>query len=188
MNKKPDGKPLDHEYDGIQELDNQLPRWWLILFYVTIVFGVFYIAHYHFGPGKHPAEELKSELAAIREHQRLNAPADTGPDEAMLTAILADKSKLEIGNKQFGEKCASCHGVKGEGLIGPNLTDRYWLHGNSTLPDIFKVVADGVPEKGMPPWKALLKPEELNAVVAYVKHLEGTNPPGAKEAQGTEIK
>lgn len=181
-------KLLDHDYDGIQELDNPLPRWWLWSFYASIVFAVLYIAHYHFGSGKNPEQEMHAELSAIKESQSAGAPAEAGPDEALLAKLLADKSGLEASGKLFGEKCASCHGAKGEGQIGPNLTDGYWIHGDGTLTSIFHTVADGVPEKGMPPWKAMLKPEEMYAVVAYVKHLDGSRPPNAKAPQGVEVK
>jgi cytochrome c oxidase cbb3-type subunit 3 len=183
-----DGKLLDHDYDGIQELDNQLPRWWLWGFYASIAFAVFYVAYFHFGGGKNPEQEMAAELAAIQEARKAQEPANSGPDEALLAKLLEDKSSLESSSKLFGEKCASCHGAKGEGLIGPNLTDNYWLHGDGTLVSIFHTVSEGVPEKGMPPWKALLKPEEIYAVVAYVKHLDGSSPPNAKAPQGVEVK
>lgn len=182
-------KVLDHEYDGIQELDNPLPRWWLATFYLAILFTPLYIGWFHFGPGLSLRDELARDLSDLKARQVASqASGPSGPTEEELLAILNDPARREAGRAKFDSTCASCHGGKGEGGIGPNLADNYWLHGNGGMAAIVHIVSDGVPEKGMPPWKTLLKGDEILAVSAYVKSLRGTNPPGAKAPQGAEIK
>lgn len=185
---KNEEKVLDHDYDGIQELDNPLPRWWLLMFYATIVFAPLYIAYYHIGDGKGPDQSLAGDLDTVRGLQKSSAPPAENLDETALAALAADSGKMQVGHEIFELKCASCHGVKGEGGIGPNLTDTFWIHGDGSLSANYKTISTGVLEKGMPAWATMIKPEELNLVVAYVKTLEGTNPNNGKVPQGTEIK
>jgi cytochrome c oxidase cbb3-type subunit 3 len=180
---------LEHEYDGIKELDNPLPGWWLASFYGAIVFAFLYVAYYHLGNGPSPQDELAQDMSAVESVRAAGPPAgSSGPAEAALNAAFHDPAKLAFGRKTFEEKCASCHMPHGEGSIGPNLTDNYWIHGQGTLADIAKVVSEGVADKGMPTWGPVLKPEELVAVAAFVHSLKGTNPPNAKAAQGTEVR
>ena len=183
MNKP---KILDHDYDGIQEEDNPLPRWWLLLFYACIVFAVIYTAHYSFGPGKNPNETLPQELEALAAQRKINTPPSEVPNEEIFALLTKDSAKMGVAHELFEAKCASCHGVKGEGGIGPNLTDNFWVHGDGSFATNHKVISEGVLDKGMPPWGAMLKPEELNLVVAYVKTLAGTNPANPKAPQGIE--
>lgn len=177
-------KPLEHEYDGIQELDNPLPRWWLGTFYGAIVFSVLYVGYYHFGPGKSPEEDLALDLKRIESARLAQATVDPGPSEQDFLAIFADAGRRELGHQVYAEKCASCHSIDGGGQIGPNLTDKFWLHGDGSLLAIAQVVGEGVPAKGMPPWKGMLKKEELQNVVAYVKSLRGKTPAVPKAPQG----
>jgi cytochrome c oxidase cbb3-type subunit 3 len=188
--KKPDEvKVLPHEYDGIRELDNNLPSWWLASFYLTILFAPLYIGWYHYGPGLSLREEMDRDVAALHEQAAAARGAEpSGPSEEALLAIFNDPAQRAAGQAKFESTCASCHGAHGEGGIGPNLTDNYWLHGKGSLSDLVAIVGEGVPEKGMPPWKGLLKPDELKAVVAYVKSLHGSKPAGAKAPQGEEVK
>lgn len=179
---------LDHDYDGIRELDNPLPGWWLATFYITIVFAALYFVHYHLRGAPNLHEELAADMAEIKQQQAAAKAQDTGPSESSLLAILKDPAKLSLGGKVFSEKCGSCHGAKGEGSIGPNLTDNHWLHHQGEITGIAKVISDGVLDKGMPPWKTQLKEEELLAVAAFVKSLHGTNPPNPKAPQGEEVK
>jgi cytochrome c oxidase cbb3-type subunit III len=188
MSKKETDELLNHEYDGIRELDNPLPGWWLATFYATIVFAVLYVGYYHFGPGLSLKDELANDMAKLEERQRLAKKASPGPDEATLLAIVSDPAQMAIGKAEYIGKCASCHGILGEGSIGPNLTDKFWIHGDGSLVAIHQLVEEGVAEKGMPPWKAMLKPAELNAVVAFAHSLKGANPPNAKPPQGVEVK
>lgn len=180
-----------HEYDGIQEFDNPLPRWWVQMFYLTIAFAIGYYGYYEFGPGKGLSEEFEQEFAAnqiARAQKTPSNPSGSGEGaQARLVALVKDPSQREKGKAVYTGKCASCHGPQGQGSIGPNLTDDHWIHGGS-LADIAKSVSQGVPDKGMPPWKAMLSPEELDSVVVYVKSIKGTQPPNPKAPQGEVFK
>ncbi|MCO5143335.1 MAG: c-type cytochrome [Oligoflexia bacterium] len=188
MSIKKEDQLLDHEYDGIKEYDNLLPSWWLATFYGAIVFSFLYMGYYHFAGGPSLSDELQQDLAEIYTKRKSLEVKDNGPTEEALAAILADKSRVDQGKVIYVGKCASCHGNLGEGLIGPNLTDNYWLHGDASLMSILLVVADGVAEKGMPPWKGMMKKDEVQSVVVYVKSLKGTNPSNPKAPQGEEVK
>jgi len=179
---------LDHDYDGIQEFDNPLPNWWLGTFYGAIIFSVFYVAYYHYGPGLSLDEELAQDLAQVRAIEASNKKAAPPLNEKELAAAYADAGKRTQGKKIFSEKCMACHGASGEGQIGPNLTDAYWIHGNAALSSLLKVISVGVPDKGMPPWDALLKPEDILAVSVHVKSLQGSKPANAKPPQGELVK
>lgn len=183
MNKD---KLLDHEYDGIKELDNPLPGWWLATFYGAILFSIVYVFHYHLGTGKTLEQEALEHYEEILAKAK-SAPSQ-GPTEESLKAVAQDPQALALGNEVYQAKCASCHMEKGQGSIGPNLTDAYWIHGDGSFTEIAKVIADGVADKGMPPWKAMLKEQEFLAVTAFVHQLKGTNPPNGKAPQGVEIK
>ena len=181
-------KILDHEYDGIQELDNPLPGWWLATFYGTIVFAALYLGYYLVGGGPSHKDELNAARKEVEQMRAASPEAKSAPSEEVLMAILQKPERLQAGAKVFVEKCVACHGAKGEGSIGPNLTDNYWIHGDGKASSIAQIVNTGVADKGMPPWGPLLKDEELQNVTAYVYSLRGTNPPNAKAPQGTEIK
>jgi cytochrome c oxidase cbb3-type subunit 3 len=185
--EKDQDKVLDHNYDGIEEFDNPLPRWWLMTFYGAIVFSFFYVAHYHFGPGWSPEQELAAGLEKVQQAELASQKEDPPPTEEYLLALLAP-AKKEEAKKIFLEKCASCHADDGGGQIGPNLTDKFWINGEGKILEILKVVSDGVPEKGMPPWKSMLKKEDLQLAVAYVHSLKGVKPKNPKEPQGAEAK
>lgn len=176
---------LDHNYDGIRELDNNLPPWWKYLFYVTIVFSVIYMGYYHILSGPSSAKEYENE---VREAQlALAATQGNQPVTADNIKLLTDAASLAKGKEIYTKNCASCHGNKGEGMVGPNLTDDYWIHGGS-VKDVYLVLINGVLAKGMPSWKAQFSPQDLEATASYVKSLHGTNPPNAKEAQGDLFK
>ncbi|NUM88362.1 MAG: c-type cytochrome [Bdellovibrionales bacterium] len=179
---------LDHDYDGIRELDNPLPGWWLTTFYITIAFAAAYFAYYHMYGAPNLREELEADMQAIRQQQAAAKTQDTGPSEGVLLAVLKDPARLASGGKVYAEKCASCHGARGEGSIGPNLTDNHWIHHRGAITGIAKVIAEGVLDRGMPPWKTMLKEEEVLAVAAFVKSLHGSNPPNGKAPQGEEVK
>lgn len=178
-------KLLDHTYDGIQEYDNPMPRWWLMTFAGTIIYSVLYM--FNIGPvgnGKGRIADYEADMAAYAAAH----PAPTGGDMSadQLLAIAKDKEQLEEGKETYTAYCASCHAPDGGGLIGPNLADAYWIHGG-TITDIYKTVTNGVLEKGMPPWGKTLKPEQLSAVVAYVSTLQGTTPASPKAPQGNPV-
>ena len=173
-----------HIYDGIVEHDNRLPRWWLNGFYLTILFSIGYFFHYTFGDGPNLVAEY-DQAKARQENELLASGAmkETELSESQLRSFVKDSVRLAAGKQGFQSKCNSCHGNLAEGGIGPNLTDNYWIHGGK-MSKILAVIKNGVADKGMPPWGALLKKDELIGVVSYVKSLRGTGPTGAKAPQG----
>ena len=177
---------LDHAYDGIQEYDNPLPRWWLALFWATIIFTPLYILYFHFGGGMLAKERYDQEMIAFYDKQAEELLAMGEITEATLVGLTNDQSMMNSGEKIFQGKCAPCHGMFGEGGIGPNLTDEYWLHGGQFL-DIYRTVREGVPTKGMLAWERQLRPAELMAVSSWVGALLGSEPPNAKPPQGDVV-
>jgi len=175
---------LNHEYDGIKELDNELPPWWVYLFYATIVFSVVYLARYELFGGDTQIDEFNKsmELARIQvEEYKKNAPD-------LLTAeqvtVLTDASALATGKVLYDINCIACHKADGGGSIGPNLTDEYWILGGS-IKDIFNTIMEGGRDgKGMIAWKQQLSPTEIQQISSYIVTLQGTNPPDAKEPEG----
>ncbi|PVY38737.1 c-type cytochrome [Pontibacter virosus] len=170
-----------HDFDGIQEYDNDLPPWWKYMFYVTIVFAVGYMLHYHvFRTGALQIEEYETEMAqaALIAAQNVEDPNAVTDFE-----VLTDAGALESGKALYIQNCAACHGQAGEGTVGPNLTDEYWIHGGD-VNDIFRTIKFGVPSKGMVPWQGKLTKDQMLEVSSYILSLQGTNPPNAKEAQG----
>lgn len=174
---------MDHDYDGIQELDNNLPPWWKWGFYISIVWGVIYLLHFHvFKTGDLQAEEYKKDVAqAEMEIQEYLAKQALNVDENSVTQLIGS-SDLAAGKNIFMSYCKVCHGEGGEGLTGANLTDSYWLYGNK-ISDIFKTIKYGA-ENGMKSWKDELTPVEMQQVASFIKTLYGTNPPNPKEPQG----
>lgn len=176
---------LDHLYDGIQEYDNPMPGWWKAIFWGTFFYSIAYLFHYTVGNGTSPAEDYAEDLAtanAIRAKEAMNQEIS----EASLAQVLVDASSISQGAAVFAARCVACHLEKGEGSIGPNLTDDHWIHGTGQLMDIHQVVSEGVAAKGMPAWSRQLTPAELRQVVAYVGTLRGTNVPG-KAPEGEQI-
>jgi cytochrome c oxidase cbb3-type subunit 3 len=173
---------LDHNYDGIQEFDYPLPTWWLMILFGTIIFGIGYAGYYLTGMGPSQREELKVSLQEIEAKKPAGGPA--GIEDLLVIASLNDSEKLKHGQETFAGKCVACHGDKGQGIIGPNLTDDSWIHGTGSPGEIAMVIRDGVADKGMPTWSQLLTAQEILDVAAYVRSIHGTNPAGAKAAQG----
>ncbi len=211
---------LDHEYDGIKELDNQLPRWWLGLFYVTIIFSVVYLLYYHvLGIGYSQEEQYMAEVDPtyaridrnpntilgvlptyrsplysprpdVTPYSRQNIDPDalafvveTRETDTVTYAAVDDPQRINQGQEIFVKNCAQCHGNNGEGGIGPNLTDDYWLHG-AGMSAVVKSVKYGYPAQGMIPWRGTLSPEEIIEVSSYVLTLRGTDPANQKAPQG----
>ncbi|MFD2969689.1 cbb3-type cytochrome c oxidase N-terminal domain-containing protein [Sphingobacterium bambusae] len=178
---------IDHEYDGIKELDNPIPAWFNALFYSTMTFGLVYLMVYHvFGWGLSQEQEYNREVVlAEKAKQEYLAQAANLIDE---TSITVDESgaMAASGKAVFMANCVACHGNAGEGGIGPNLTDEYWLHG-ADIKDIFKIVKYGVAAKGMVPWEQTLTPAQIAEVSNYIYSLRGTNPANAKEPQGEKV-
>ena len=176
---------LGHNYDGIRELDNRLPPWWLYGFYACIIFAGVYLYRYHVAHSAPlSAEELRIDLAkADVEKQEYLKKAANNVDENTVK-LLTDPNDLEAAKKIFTTICAACHKADGGGMVGPNLTDDYWIHGGS-IKDIFKTIKYGWPEKGMKSWKDDYSPTQIAQLASYVKSLRGTKPAVAKEPQGT---
>lgn len=176
-------KLLDHAYDGIQEYDNPLPTWWKLIFYATIIVAPLYMwdpLGIGVGPGKEKA--YQQELAAFNAAHPKGATTYT---DDQLAAFAKDPAKVDAGKAVYTTYCVPCHRPDGGGLIGPNLTDDFWIHGGRPT-DIMKTVNEGVLAKGMPNWGKMLKPEQVEGAVAYVQTLHGTNPANPKEPQGTK--
>ncbi len=178
---------LDHEYDGISELNNSMPPWLKYLFYLTIGFAVVYVLHYLvLDTGKLQLEEYQDELA-LAEVQAAARTQEAGStiDENNVT-LITDEAALKDAAAIYAQNCAACHGADGGGTVGPNLTDAYWLHGGS-LKDVFKVIKYGVQEKGMIPWEDKLNPEQIQKVASFVISLQGTSPKNPKDPQGDKF-
>ena len=174
---------IDHDYDGIQELDNALPPWWKYGFYITIIVSVFYMFYFHLGgPGKNPTQEYELEMEkaefAIAKH---NAASPNKIDENNI--VMPSEAGIATGEKIYHTSCWPCHGKAGEGTVGPNLTDKFWIH-KGTLNAIYLSIKHGYPDKGMPAWEKNYSPEEISDLVGYIKSIAGTNPPGAKLPEG----
>ena len=172
-----------HEIDGIQEYDNKLPNWWLYSFYAAIVFSVGYWYWYESGQiGKSPADAYREEMDRALADQASSMNVGEATAES-LTQLAKDPTATALGKQVFSSTCAACHRADGGGNVGPNLTDDYWLHG-STPEQIFRTIATGVPDKGMPAWQPQLGALKTQAVAAYVLGLKGTNVAGGKTPQG----
>jgi len=174
-----------HVYDGIEEQDNHLPRWWLATFFGAILFSGLYIGYYWIGNGPTLDEEYQRDrLALAVSVAYLPKSADELTEDAVLAAA-NNKDADGKGDSLFQPRCASCHGTKGEGGIGPNLTDRSWIHGKNPK-DWLTVIQKGVLDKGMPPWEAALSKSDMLSLVGYIASIQGSNPPQAKAPQGVE--
>lgn len=177
---------LNHEYDGIKELDNPLPMWWLWTFFGTIIFAFIYWLHYEIAGAPNTDLALQQQLSLMSEQKKLEEASEPKKSPSDLNTLTSNPEVVASGNKLYQINCANCHGTQGQGGIGPNLTDKHWLHGEGTIDDVLSVVKKGVLDKGMPAWEAIFKSEELEALSAYVMSLQGTNPPNAKAPQGEE--
>jgi cytochrome c oxidase cbb3-type subunit 3 len=178
-NQDPYGPIIEgHEADGIKELDNNLPRWWVWLFNLCILFAIAYMAYYHVFD--------KGDLQ-IAEYQKEKAAGDKIKSEALAKFEAAlgslqpsdDKAVLSQGLATYTTLCSPCHRPDGGGLVGPNLCDDYWIHGSNYV-DTVKIIINGVPEKGMLTWRGILKPNEIQAVASYIYKFRGTTPPNPK--------
>lgn len=177
---------LDHNYDGIRELDNHLPPWWKWLFYVTIIFGVFYVIGYHimdWFPLQEKEYEIEMAAAATAAQERQAANADAGGFDESQLVYTEDAAILSAGETLYTRNCVPCHGDAGQGGIGPNLTDKYWLHGGD-IKSVYTTIKKGVPDKGMISWEQQFSPTQIRDVATYVLSIQGTNPPNPKAPQG----
>jgi cytochrome c oxidase cbb3-type subunit III len=174
---------VKHVFDGIEEHDNALPNWWLAILWSSIVFAFGYWFYYHpSGLGPDQQTLYERELAAVQQQRELLAPTVT---EQLLLALAEDGAVVEQGRALYAQQCAACHAAGGQGLIGPNLTDRYWLHGGSPV-QIHKSIAEGVVARGMPGWQQTLGGERVQQITAFVLTLRGKELAG-KEPQGQPL-
>lgn len=172
-----------HDYDGIQELDNRMPPWLQSLFLATVLIAIAYSAYYFSGMGDSQIAELDKEIAMANiEKKAYLEKAGSSMDENTVTQ-LTETAGIDAGKAIFQEKCTACHGIEGGGGVGPNLTDKYWLHGGS-IKNLFKVIKYGVPEKGMISWEKQLSPTDIQKVASFVLSLKGSKPANPKEPQG----
>jgi cytochrome c oxidase cbb3-type subunit III len=175
-------KLTGHLYDGIQEYDNPLPNWWMVTFIGTMIFSFIYYIHYTFGGGPTLAEELVVEMKALPQ------VATSTFNNSELEQKMAALGGADGGRQVYSSKCASCHGPDGQGLIGPNLADRFWIHGQGTRADLMRVISDGVLDKGMPAWGTMISESDILSVAAYVYSIRGSQPANPKPPQGREVK
>jgi cytochrome c oxidase cbb3-type subunit 3 len=178
-----------HELDGIKEYDNPMPGWLMAIWWGSLIFSAAYLIFYalSFGEGTMEAEyrgATQEAVSAVDAYFEANPLVPPSP--ADLLAGAANPAVLEAGRSRFTRACASCHGEQAQGLIGPNLTDDRWIHGG-TVEQIFQSIARGWPAKGMPPWGRAVKPEELSALVSYVRSIQGSNPPNARAPEGERV-
>jgi cytochrome c oxidase cbb3-type subunit 3 len=175
---------FDHDYDGIKELNNDLPPWWKYGFYLTIAVAVVYLFNFHIirSGDLQGAEYDKEVIKAKVDLAEYMKTAANNVDETNVK-LLSELSDIEAGKKAFISNCATCHGKIGEGGVGPNVTDKYWIHGGDIV-SVFKSVKYGWPDKGMKSWKEDLSPIQLAQVSSYIHSLIGSNPPNGKAPQG----
>ena len=175
---------LDHDYDGIKELDNVLPPWWVNLFYITILFAFVHMIRFHVIGDYTQEEEFQTEMEIARaeiEKYKLTAPDLMDKENVTL---LTDATSLAQGKAIYDAKCIACHKADGGGSIGPNLTDAHWILGGG-IKEVFNTIMEGGREgKGMISWKTEIKPSDIQKVSSYILSLQGTNPPDAKAPEG----
>jgi len=173
----------DHSYDGIQELDNDLPPWWKWLFYITIVFGIIYLVRLWVFEADDLVQntEYKQEMASVA-----NLASAQQQNTEFEIKLLTDAASIESGKGIYESTCAVCHTADGGGLVGPNFTDDYWVHGNS-MEEMFEIVTNGVLEKGMTPYKDQLSRTKRLEVLSYIITLHGTTPANPKAPEGDKL-
>ena len=181
---------MEHEFDGIAELDNPTPAWFMVLFYGTMIFAVVYMFSYHVMDwGKLQEQEYADELKQAEEDKiallmkpgnKSNKINENNVEQS------SDPQVLQAGGALFKNACAACHGDNAQGLVGPNLTDEFWLHGG-TIKEIFKTIKYGVPEKGMISWEKTMNAKQISDIANYILSIQGSKPAGAKAPQGTKI-
>ncbi len=180
---------LEHEYDGIREYDNPLPRWWVLILWVSIIYSVVYLVNIIPGVGSGPGrvKNYENEMAVALEKfgDPKAAALDNQVDDATVRAASQDPARVTAGQQTFVTYCASCHREDAGGNIGPNLTDDFWIHGGKPS-QIHNTISNGVLDKGMPAWSAVLKPDQVLSVAGYVLTVHDSHPKDPKEPQGTK--
>lgn len=177
---------LGHDYDGIRELNNPTPPWWRWTFYCSIIFGVIYVWRFHISetaPLQLQELAIEEEKAAIAKAEYLKNSANNIDENNV--QLLTDAADIGSGQKLFASNCAACHGPEGQGLVGPNLTDKFWLHGGK-VSEVFSTIKYGVPDKGMRSWKEDFSPKQIAQLCAYIHSIKGTTPANPKAPEGAE--
>lgn len=175
---------MDHSYDGIHELDNPTPPWFMFLFYSTIAFALIYGVVYHgMGNGKIMENEYAAQVKEAEAQREAYLKKFASSINENNVKLVTEAAGIADGKKVYDANCVACHGSRGEGKVGPNLTDAYWLHG-SGIKKVFRTITEGVPEKGMIAWKKQLNPLQIQQVSSYIISLKGSNPPNPKAPQG----
>ena len=173
----------DHEYDGIRELDNNLPPWWKWGFYMSIVFAIIYLFNYHvFKTGDLQIEAYQKEIIKAEKDIQLYLASQAMNVDENSVVYMTEKADLNQGKSLFNNYCAVCHGGAGEGVVGPNLTDEYWIHGGS-INDVFRTIKYGA-QRGMKSWKDELNPIQIQQVSSFIVSLRGSNPSNPKSPEG----
>jgi len=180
------GELLQHEYDGIREYDNPLPGWWVAIFWGSFVFSIAYIVWHHASPESTSVVAAYDEDMRLAREERAKQSLAEAPSEAVLGKLMADAELMMDAKVTFGARCAQCHAAEGQGLIGPNLTDEHFIHGDGGVMGIYEVVSHGVPNKGMPAWELQLQPIEVRKLASFVATLRGKNLPG-KAPEGRDV-
>jgi cytochrome c oxidase cbb3-type subunit 3 len=176
-----------HVYDDIKEADARLPNWWLYTLYGAVAFAfVYWIAYHEYKTSRLPIDQYRADMIAAKQEEakKLLAMGDLTDDK--LVEMTKNSQLVEQGRQVFTTTCAACHGPQGGGIIGPNLTDEFWLHGGKPT-DVLRTVRDGFVEKGMPAWGPQLGEAKVRAAVIYVLTLHNTNVPGGKPPQGEKV-
>ena len=174
---------FDHDFDGIKELDSKIPPWFAWLFIITIIFAAYYMIDYHvIGSGQVMQEEYSAEVRAASLEREALIKSGAFVNEETVT-VLTEVSGLEAGKTIFETNCIACHAADGGGIVGPNLTDNYWIHGGG-IKNVFKVIKYGVVAKGMISWQTQLNPNQMQEVASYVLSFQGTTPAAPKQPEG----
>jgi cytochrome c oxidase cbb3-type subunit 3 len=182
----PEESLTDHAYDGIQEYDNPMPRWWRWTFWATFYFAIcYFLWHNVFMNGTPITEEYAADMRSFRE-QVAKKEMGVGVSEEALARLMTNPALVADSQAVFKNKCVQCHGQDGQGVIGPNLTDAYWIHGQGKLMDVYNVINEGVTAKGMPAWGRQLAPVEVAKLAAYTGTLRNKNLPG-RAPEGVKV-
>ncbi len=175
---------FDHAFDGIRELDNKLPPWWVGMFYLTIIIGVaFFTYDVVLDVNGSSGDRYEQEMAMAEDAKKARLAALGSQIDESNVKQLTDADALAAGQAEFVAKCAACHLADGGGSVGPNLTDKYWLHGGS-VQDVFKTIKYGVTAKGMIAWESQLTPTQMQNIASFILSLQGTTPATPKDPQG----
>ena len=176
---------LEHDYDGIKELDNDLPPWWVNLFYATAIFAVIYLVRFHVMDGYSQVQEFEQEVElANAEIAKQNAASPKEEITLDKVVMLTDEASLAKGKEIFTNACAACHKADGGGIVGPNLTDEFWINGGG-IKNVFKIISEGSKNNpSMVAWNKTLESTDIQKVASYIMKLQGTKPAGAKAAEG----